>query len=136
MNTVKMRLRFVYDKELAAARVRTAMCHGERAANVSVRVVFRFARDRVARTADTRTVRAAALCYEARDNAVEAKAVVEAFIDKFYEVSDRTRCIFFEQFDNDVALCHFDNSYNKLSNLTTKRLLTFWIIFFSFYVLP
>ncbi|MNE85666.1 hypothetical protein D3C80_1826940 [compost metagenome] len=64
----------------------------------------------VARTAGSCSVRAAALCYEARDNAVEYKTVVETVVSQLLKVGYSVRSIVLKQVDQHYAAvlkCYF-----------------------------
>lgn len=91
-------LAVMHDEELGAAGVATSVRHRQRPALVLVRVVYHFAFDGVARAAGTGAVRAAALGHEARDDAVEGQAVVEAVVCQLLKVFDGARCVGVEQF--------------------------------------
>src|SRR5207247_4515667 len=90
------------DEELAASGVRTRVRHGDGPPPISV-VRGELVLDRVPRAAKPGPLRVSALDHEARDHAVEDRAIIEALRDQLPEVPRRDRHGLVEEFDLHVA---------------------------------
>src|SRR5699024_3516323 len=94
VSAVQMRRSFVHDEELGTCGVRIhSPCHGQNAFRVSQvvgqeTILSEFARNGVARAADSGTLRVAALDHKAADHAVEDQAVIESFLNEAYKIVD------------------------------------------------
>ena len=83
-------------------------------------VVGELAADLVARAAHAGAVRVAALDHEARDNAVEDGAVIEALLREGNKVADGVRRNLGVQFGaDDAAVFHFDGNDRIAHYLST-----------------
>ena len=108
-----MRRSFVHDEELGTCGVRIhSPRHGQNAFRVSQvvgqeTILSEFARDGVARAADSGTLRVAALDHKAADHAVEDQTVIESFLNEAYKIVDGIRSDLRIQFCFDhIAVLH------------------------------
>src|SRR3989475_10989367 len=105
------------DEELAPAGVLAGMRHGERAGDVLVCVLLRFALDRVSRAARADRslaglgVRVPTLDHEIRNYAMEFGPVVELCIRQLLEIRDRAGHFVREQLQLDRALPGLDHRF-------------------------
>ena len=90
------------DEELASPGVRARVRHGDRSSRVPV-VRGELVLDRVAGAAVSGALGVAALDHEARDDAVEDRAVVEVRLDELAEVRGRNGHPVAEELDRHVA---------------------------------
>src|SRR5439155_22041020 len=90
------------DEELAPARVRTRVRHGERAPRIAV-VRGELVLDRVSGSAKPGALRIPALDHETRDHPVEDGLVVEPFLLEFSDVSCRDRHCLIEYLDIHIS---------------------------------
>lgn len=109
VHAVKMGLRGMGDKELAAAGILSGMGHGECTCQVFPPVDL--ALYGISGTACAVTFGAAALDDEIGDDPMKGETIVESFINEFYKVCDRVGCVFIEQFQYDVSPAGFYNCF-------------------------